>query len=92
MEECECVGWCRVDHTEKQMKSRHHKDCPKRQEMVDVVKITDSPGGNAYVEKDLKTALLEMIPQDEHDDEEYIVTFTQMSVADYDDLAEFEGF
>ncbi len=88
---CVCDSWCRVDHTPEQMKSKHHRDCAAHKDRIDVVKVTDGPGGNAYFDNDITNALLCMVPEI-HDDEEYTVTFTTMTAAEYDDLPEFQGF
>lgn len=88
---CVCDHWCRVDHSPEQVKSRHHKNCAAHSKMIDVVKIQCGVDGNAYFDKDIKNTLLMLVPE-VHDEDQYLVTFTQMTVAQYDDLPEFEGF
>jgi len=88
---CGCDQWCRVYHTPEQMNSKHHNRCWKHKEMMNVVSISDSPGGNVYYDKNVEAALTGMIPEF-FDGEEYIVKFLEMSQADYDDLPEFQGF
>ena len=70
------------------MAAAHHKDCPHKNDMVRVVRISD--GGNSYYDTDIANTLAELA--DTGDDETYIVQFMEMRRHDYEVLPEFTGF
>ncbi|HAR37747.1 MAG TPA: hypothetical protein DCS09_03755, partial [Porphyromonadaceae bacterium] len=82
---CECMGWCRAEP--QPITDKHHKNCPKYDEKIRVVRITHE--GSSYYAADMIEGLQSLI---DGDDYEYEIEFMQMLKRDYEALPEFQGF
>ncbi len=82
---CACINWCRAEP--QPISDKHHKNCPKYDEMVRVVKITHN--GASMIDADIPGALAALA---DGDDYVYQVEVMQMPVREYEALPEFDGF
>jgi hypothetical protein len=83
MKFCECIKWAR---TEQPFTDKHHKNCPKYNDKIRVIKVTHM--GNTFVDTNMET----LGNMEEWDYGTYLVEITEMYQRDLDAMPEFQGF
>jgi len=82
---CECSSWCRAEQQD--IRDKHHKNCPRYNETIRVVKITHE--GQSCIDADIPGALQSLADSDNYC---YQVEIMDMLKREYDVLPEFTGF
>ncbi|MFA5517375.1 MAG: hypothetical protein WDA20_13945 [Desulfuromonadales bacterium] len=82
---CECSTWCRAEP--QPITDKHHKNCPRYNDIIRVVKITCE--GSSLYDSNIKDALASLA---DGDDYQYEVELRQMLKRDYEALPKFDGF